>query len=75
MALQCDTYDESAMANETLKLIEQMESATPHELALQVGITVALARQRLLDCEKADLACRDESIEGLRFYPNKFLSS
>ena len=29
---------------------------------------------RLLITEKAGKACRDDSVEGLRFYPNRFLT-
>ncbi|XP_015750640.1 PREDICTED: vacuolar protein-sorting-associated protein 36-like [Acropora digitifera] len=31
------------------------------------------ARDRLLVTEQAGKACRDDSVEGLRFYPNRFL--
>ena len=32
-----------------------------------------LCYSRLLVTEKAGAICRDDSVEGLRFYPNKFL--
>lgn len=32
-----------------------------------------LSRGRLLVTEQAGKACRDDSVEGLRFYPNLFL--
>ena len=32
-----------------------------------------LARDRLLVTEQAGKACRDDSVEGLRFYPNLFI--
>ena len=48
-------------------------SISPQEMAVQAGISCTLARQRLIDCEKVGLACRDESIQGLRFFPNRFI--
>ena len=43
------------------------------ELSRYAGISVVLARERLLAAEAVGAACRDDSVEGLRFYPNKFL--
>lgn len=48
-------------------------SLAAEELAQTLGISVLLAKERLLTAEKHGKACRDESIEGLRFYPNQFL--
>jgi len=61
------------MNNQILDLLEKTESVSAHELAISAAIPIALARQRLLDCEKVGIICRDESIQGLRFYPNKFV--
>ena len=46
---------------------------TAEELAKILGTSVILAQQRLLLCEEMGMACRDDSVEGLRFYPNKIL--
>lgn len=46
---------------------------TAEDLAQSEGISVLLARERLLVTEKYGKACRDDSIEALRFYPNLFL--
>jgi ESCRT-II complex subunit VPS36 len=53
--------------------LEDRGSLTAEELAQALGISVLLAKERLLTTEKHGKACRDESIEGLRFYPNQFL--
>jgi len=53
--------------------LEDHGCLTAEELAQAVGISVLLAKERLLTAEKHGKACRDESIEGLRFYPNQFL--
>lgn len=49
--------------------------STAEELAQSEGISVLLARERLLVTEKNGKACRDDSIEGLKFYPNSFLQN
>ena len=43
----------------------------------QVGVTiiVELFSCRLLVTEKAGKACRDDSVEGLKFYPNFFFET
>ncbi|GAV02512.1 hypothetical protein RvY_13068 [Ramazzottius varieornatus] len=48
---------------------------TPEMLSREFGISVVLAREMLLLAEARGAACRDESIEGLRFFPNKFVLS
>ncbi|UXI18134.1 hypothetical protein NH340_JMT04077 [Sarcoptes scabiei] len=73
ITLQCDDFDQNYINNEIMNLISETEHLSPQELAIKVDISVALARQRLLESERFGLICRDESIHGLRFYPNKFL--
>ncbi|XP_071846807.1 vacuolar protein-sorting-associated protein 36-like isoform X1 [Apostichopus japonicus] len=58
---------------EAATLLEEKTSLSADELAQLLGISVMLAKGRLLAAEEIGKACRDESVEGLRFYPNKFL--
>lgn len=46
-----------------------------HQLSVLNNCSIFLARQRLMNSEKVGLICRDESIQGLAFYPNLFSSS
>ena len=48
---------------------------TAEELARATGLSVTLARERLLLSERRGLTCRDDTAEGLRFYINRFLGS
>ena len=64
------------------EMLEATESAvaesgclTAEELSRRAGLAVVLARERLLAAERCGRICRDESIEGIRFYPNLFLTS
>ena len=39
-----------------------------------LNVTMTFTICRLLSAEKLGGLCRDESVEGLRFYPNMFLT-
>lgn len=45
------------------------------ELARILNISLLLAQERLLTAERTGKVCRDESIEGLKFFPNRFLEN
>ncbi|XP_078049755.1 vacuolar protein sorting 36 [Augochlora pura] len=73
MVLQVQSHNNSAIADLIADLIKEKGSLTAEELAQSDGISVLLARERLLVTEKHGKACRDDTIEALRFYPNLFL--
>ncbi|XP_064636795.1 vacuolar protein-sorting-associated protein 36-like [Lineus longissimus] len=75
MVLQLQTHSEEEVIKTTTTCVEQNQSVTAEELAQVIGLSVILAKERLLCTEKAGKICRDESVEGLRFYPNRFLSN
>lgn len=55
--------------------VEEAKSLSVEELATALSISLLLAQERLLTAERLGKVCRDESIEGLRFYPNLFLQN
>ncbi|CAF1090423.1 unnamed protein product [Adineta steineri] len=57
---------------EIASLVKTVTSMSADQLANQLGIPVIVARERLIAAETNSLLCRDDSIEGLRFYPNLF---
>ncbi|CAD6237417.1 GSCOCG00002302001-RA-CDS [Cotesia congregata] len=73
MVLQARSHDDNAVIEDIAELLDDRGSITAEELAQSSGISVLLARERLLVTEKYGRACRDDSIESLRFYPNLFL--
>lgn len=73
MVLQLENHDDESVAQETAEYTERCTSISADELARVVGISLLLANERLLTAERLGKLCRDESIEGLRFYPNRFL--
>ena len=74
MVLQLQSHDEVQIIKDTTKTVEEKESMTAEELSQNAGISVILAKERLLLTEKVGGVCRDETVEGLRFYPNLFLT-
>lgn len=73
MVLQIRSLDDVAVVESIAELLKERGSVSAEELAQSEGISVTLARERLLVTEKNGRACRDDSIEALRFYPNLFL--
>lgn len=73
MVLQARSLEDDTIAGVIADLIKEKGSLTAEELAQSGGISVLLARERLLVTEKRGKACRDDTIEALRFYPNLFL--
>ncbi|KAG5670459.1 hypothetical protein PVAND_000722 [Polypedilum vanderplanki] len=74
MILQLENHNDDQVAEEIEKLVIESESMSIEECARLKNISVLLAHERFLISENAGKICRDESVEGLRFYPNKFLA-
>ncbi|XP_063922885.1 vacuolar protein-sorting-associated protein 36 [Zophobas morio] len=72
--LQLSTLDSESVAEATAILLDDKGSLSSEELAQALGISFTIAKERLLTAEKCGKSCRDDSIEGLRFYPNRFLA-
>lgn len=73
MVLQLETHDDELIAIDVLEKVIASESLAVEELAKQLGISLLLAKERLLVAERLGKVCRDESVEGLRFYANLLL--
>lgn len=73
LVIQNQLCDNEQILDATLKLVDQAGCLTPIQLSARQSIPVQLARQRLCEAEEIGKLCRDESLEGLKFYPNKFL--
>ena len=68
-------WTNSIVLEKTEAAVVDSESLTAEEFARLAGVAVVLAKERLLAAENMGRLCRDDSIEGLRFYPNLFLCS
>ncbi|XP_061705809.1 vacuolar protein-sorting-associated protein 36 [Cydia pomonella] len=71
--LQMNSHRDEEVAKTTCTMLEENGNLTPEKLSQIANVSVLLARERLFTTERLGLACRDESIEGLAFYPNLFL--
>ncbi|KAF9930133.1 Vacuolar protein-sorting-associated protein 36 [Modicella reniformis] len=69
-------YSDDEVSTSITKRIQSLPPGaglTAVELASAIQISVALAQEQLLMTEARGLICRDESVEGLRFYDNLFV--
>ncbi|XP_065669207.1 vacuolar protein-sorting-associated protein 36 isoform X3 [Hydra vulgaris] len=73
LVIQSLSHTEEEIIATTTNKVKDAGSLTSEEFARFVGISLALAKERLLLAEKVGHLCRDDSVEGLRFFPNKFV--
>ena len=73
LIVESQSCDRGNLLDRTVELVEQAECLSPLQLSARQSISVQLARQRLEEAEAAGRLCRDQSLEGLKFYPNKFV--
>lgn len=73
LVIQALSHNDEEVIRTTKQILDEKHSVTAEELAHLINISVMLAKERLLVTEQAGKACRDDSVEGLRFYPNLFL--
>ncbi|XP_044521996.1 vacuolar protein-sorting-associated protein 36 isoform X3 [Gracilinanus agilis] len=74
MVIELQSHNEEEMLASALETVSEKGSLTSEEFAKLVGMSVLLAKERLLLAEKMGHLCRDDSVEGLRFYPNLFMT-
>uniref|UniRef100_A0AAY4AB48 Vacuolar protein-sorting-associated protein 36 n=1 Tax=Denticeps clupeoides TaxID=299321 RepID=A0AAY4AB48_9TELE len=72
MVVQLQSHSEEEMIVSALDNVSDKGSLTAEEFAKLLGLSVLLSKERLLLAEKMGHLCRDDSVEGLRFYPNLF---
>uniref|UniRef100_A0A6Q2YUB9 Vacuolar protein-sorting-associated protein 36 n=1 Tax=Esox lucius TaxID=8010 RepID=A0A6Q2YUB9_ESOLU len=74
MVVQLQSHSEEEMIASALDNVTDKGSLTAEEFAKLLGLSVLLSKERLFLAEKMGHLCRDDSVEGLRFYPNLFAS-
>ena len=75
IVLQDDSFDEKKMASKLVEIADQngMEGMTALEAGRILKISAMLANEQLLAAEKLGRLCRDVTLEGTRFYRNRFV--
>lgn len=74
MVLQTSSHSQEEILQSTLNMVESTGSLTAEELSKAMNLSVILAKERLLLAQGEGKVCRDDSVQGLRFYPNLFLT-
>uniref|UniRef100_A0AAY5KD90 Vacuolar protein-sorting-associated protein 36 n=1 Tax=Esox lucius TaxID=8010 RepID=A0AAY5KD90_ESOLU len=72
--MELQSHSEEEMIASALDNVTDKGSLTAEEFAKLLGLSVLLSKERLFLAEKMGHLCRDDSVEGLRFYPNLFAS-
>eukprot|EP00039_Didymoeca_costata_P019798 m.338976 g.338976 ORF g.338976 m.338976 type:complete len:390 (+) comp18616_c0_seq1:247-1416(+) len=72
--IQATSQSEEVVANNVLAFVTSSAFSSVSQYAEDKGISLALAREQMLVGERLGLICRDETVEGLRFFPNRFCS-
>jgi ESCRT-II complex subunit VPS36 len=69
--LQADEHDEAAVAQRLLQAAQESPLMVG-SCAAALKVSLVLAQEHLNAAEQLGLLCRDETLEGVRFYPNLF---
>lgn len=69
------TQTDASIADTLLELAKANEYLTATSYASIRSVPVMLAEEHLRFAERLGKLCRDDSIQGLRFYPNRFLAA
>lgn len=69
---EAEAHNES-ICEETLALVTRLSFVTIESFAAELHASYMIGKHRLLAAETRGFLCRDVSLEGVRFYPNRFL--
>lgn len=76
MNIHLDEFDESSSLKRFLSLFAESEISrtglSANTAAKRMKISLVVVKEQLLACERRGDLCRDESMEGLFFFPNLF---
>ncbi|KAI8839079.1 EAP30/Vps36 family-domain-containing protein [Chytriomyces cf. hyalinus JEL632] len=85
LVVHSSDYSDDAIATRILNHIQSAKVAsatddwgaglTSLDVASREGVSIVLAKELLLITEKYGLICRDDSVEGIRFYRNSFVET
>ena len=71
IVIQDDSFDDVRMAERLQQLAEQ--GVTEMDAGRALGISILLAHEQVLAAERMGYLVRDETLETIRFFPNKFV--
>ncbi|CAM9697269.1 unnamed protein product [Chrysoparadoxa australica] len=71
LVIQLDSHNDSAVSQSLSALAEEAPLDTTR-VSLKLNVSMSVATEHLRTAERLALLCRDESLQGLRFYKNIF---
>ncbi|KAL3097817.1 hypothetical protein niasHS_000552 [Heterodera schachtii] len=71
--LQLRSLNARHISDEIFQMVESAGAMDASQLSKASGVPLVLAAERLRYAEEQGKLCRDDTIEGLFFYPNRFL--
>jgi ESCRT-II complex subunit VPS36 len=74
MVLQASTFDEERMCSKLAELAEETvkDGISISEASQRLHVSLLVAKEQILLAEHKEFLCRDDTINGLFFFPNKF---
>ena len=78
IVVQSESLNDASIHQEMMDLLGGALAGaglSPHSWSLHKKCGLVLATQQLVNAEEAEVLCRDETLEGLWFYPNLFLTN
>eukprot|EP00002_Diphylleia_rotans_P037073 TRINITY_DN8249_c0_g1_i1.p1 TRINITY_DN8249_c0_g1~~TRINITY_DN8249_c0_g1_i1.p1 ORF type:complete len:192 (-),score=44.21 TRINITY_DN8249_c0_g1_i1:48-623(-) len=72
--LQSRDHDDESSSKDLAQLISKRGTYSAFQMAQEQRISVLVAKEKLLCAERMQYLCRDESPDGITFYPNLFPS-
>ena len=72
--LQIAEMSDDVLCDKIIKYLSTRSCLDAYTLAKHLSLSQAVAQQYLYLLENKTALCRDESSEGIKFYPNRFLS-
>jgi ESCRT-II complex subunit VPS36 len=67
-------FNQATYFDTLVKHLRERPGLTPDLLATQLNVNVVLMKELLLEGELKGHLCRDESMEGVRYYENLIIS-
>ena len=75
IVVQSDRHDEAEVRTRLSAFVAEHDATgvSSIDVASHMGISLPIANEHLLAAEVALTLCRDDTVEGVRFFPNRFI--
>jgi hypothetical protein len=72
--IQEEVFDDHAMFERLVELAKQMptEGISPTDVSNELHISLLVAKEQLLLAESCEYLCRDDTLNGVFFFENRF---